>query len=107
MVLPTADTDGLTYFDIMIKNSRKQPCYQLMLRLLGLALASKGILPSHRNLRFRTSMLAKVLQIFWGKEHLVKSWLISTLDKVIYCKGTIFLRSTKLLFTSLNRVETS
>jgi hypothetical protein len=35
-------------------------------------------------------MLAQVLQIFWGIEHLVKNRLISTLDKVIYFKGTIF-----------------
>jgi hypothetical protein len=41
----------------------------------------------------------------WGKEHLVKNWLISTLDKVIYFKGTIFQRSTKHFFTSQNRVE--
>jgi uncharacterized protein YlzI (FlbEa/FlbD family) len=52
-------------------------------------------------------MLAKVLQIFLGKEHLVKSWLISTLDKVIYFKGKIFLWATKALFTSQNRVEAS
>jgi hypothetical protein len=32
-------------------------------------------------------MLAHILQIFWGKEHLVKNRLISTLDKVIYFKG--------------------
>jgi hypothetical protein len=51
-------------------------------------------------------MLAQVLQIFWGTEHLVKNWLISTLDKVIYFKGTIFQQSTKL-FTSQNRVEIS
>jgi hypothetical protein len=44
-------------------------------------------------------MLAQVLQIFLGKEHLVKNWLISTPDKVIYFKGT------KPLFTSKNRVE--
>jgi hypothetical protein len=31
-------------------------------------------------------MLAQVLQIFFGKEHLLKHWLISTLDKVIYFK---------------------
>jgi hypothetical protein len=61
----------------------------------------------HRNIRSRTSMLAQVLHIFLGKEHLVKNWLISTLDKVIYFKGTFFLRSTKPLFTSQNRVETS
>jgi hypothetical protein len=36
------------------------------------------------------------LQIFFGKEHLVKNRLISTLD----FKGTIFLWSTKSLFTS-------
>jgi hypothetical protein len=35
-------------------------------------------------------MLAQVLQIFLGLEYLVKNWLISTLDKVIYFKGTIF-----------------
>jgi hypothetical protein len=54
-------------------------------------------------------MLAQVLQIFWGKEHLVKNLLISTIDKVIYFNGTIFQRPTKPLFTSLhfNRVETS
>jgi hypothetical protein len=47
--------------------------------------------------------LANILE----EKHLVKNWLISTLDKVIYFKGTIFLRSTKPLFTSQNRVETS
>jgi hypothetical protein len=52
-------------------------------------------------------MLAQVLRIFFGKEHLVKNRLISTLDKVLYFKGTIFLRSTKRLFTSKNRLETS
>jgi hypothetical protein len=53
-------------------------------------------------------MLAQVLLIFLGIEHLVKNWLISTtLDRVIYSKGTIFLRYTKLLFASQNRVETS
>jgi hypothetical protein len=61
----------------------------------------------HRNLTSRTSMLAQVLQIFRGKEHLLKNWLISTLDKVIYFKGTIFQRSTKPLLTSQNRVEIS
>jgi hypothetical protein len=51
-------------------------------------------------------MLGQALQtIFWGKEHLVKSWLISTLDKVIYLKGTNFYRSTKPFFTSQNKVE--
>jgi hypothetical protein len=47
------------------------------------------------------------LQIFLGKEHLVKNWLISTLYKLIYFKWTIFLRSTKPLFTTQNRVDTS
>jgi hypothetical protein len=36
---------------------------------------------SHRNLRSRTSMLAQVWQIFWGKEHLVRNPLISTLHR--------------------------
>jgi hypothetical protein len=51
----------------------------------------------------RTNMLAQVLQIFLGKEHLVKNWLISTLDKVIYFKGTIFraVYKTSLHFTKL------
>jgi hypothetical protein len=52
-------------------------------------------------------MLAQVLQNFLGKEHLVKNWLISTLDKVIYFKGTFFQQSKKLLFTSQNRAEIS
>jgi hypothetical protein len=30
------------------------------------------------------------LQIFMGKEHLVKNWLIYTPDKEIYFKGTFF-----------------
>jgi hypothetical protein len=71
---------------------------------LKAAISSRG----HRHLRSRTSMLAQVLQVFfWGIEHLVKNWLISTLDKAIYFKGTIFQRSTKPLFTSQNRVEIS
>jgi hypothetical protein len=52
-----------------------------------------------------TSMLAQVLQIFLGKEHLVKNWLSSTLYKVVFFKGTIFQWSTKPLFTSQSRVE--
>jgi hypothetical protein len=47
-------------------------------------------------------MLARVLQTFLGKEHLVKNWLISTIDKVIYYKGTIFQRSSK---TSVHLTE--
>jgi hypothetical protein len=52
-------------------------------------------------------MLAQVLQIILGKEHLVKNRLISTLDRVIYFKGTIFQESTKPLLTSQNRAEIS
>jgi hypothetical protein len=47
-------------------------------------------LQNQTSFRSRRSMLAQVLQIFWGKEHLIKNRLISTLDKVIYFKGTIF-----------------
>jgi hypothetical protein len=42
-----------------------------------------------------------------GRKNLVKSLLISTLDKVIYYIGTFLQGSTKPLFTSQNRVETS
>jgi hypothetical protein len=53
-------------------------------------------------------MLAQALQkIFLGKEHMVKNWLISILDKVIYYKGTFLQGSTKPLFTSQNRLENS
>jgi hypothetical protein len=52
-------------------------------------------------------MLAQVLKIFLGKEHLVKNWLIPTLDKVIYYEGTFLQGSTKPLFTTQNRLETS
>jgi hypothetical protein len=48
----------------------------------------------HRNLSTRTSKFAPVQQTFWAKETLVKSLLISTLDKVIYYIGTIFLQSS-------------
>jgi hypothetical protein len=41
-----------------------------------------------------------------GGKTLVKSLLISTLDKVIYYVGTFSQVSTKPLFTSQNRVET-
>jgi hypothetical protein len=50
-------------------------------------------------------MFALALRIFLGKEHLVKNWLITTLDKVIYFKGTFFHGPTKPLFTSQNWVE--
>jgi hypothetical protein len=51
-------------------------------------------------------MLPLVSQIFLGKEHLVKNQL-STLDKVIYFKGTIFQGPTNPLYISQNRVEIS
>jgi hypothetical protein len=35
-------------------------------------------------------MFALVLHLFFGKEHLAIDWLISSLDKLIYFKGTIF-----------------
>jgi hypothetical protein len=41
------------------------------------------------------------------EKNLVKSLLISTLDKVIYYIETFLKGSTKPLFTSQNRVETS
>jgi hypothetical protein len=47
------------------------------------------------------------LQKFWAKKTLVKSLLISTLDKVIYNNGTFSLGSTKPLITTQNRVEIS
>jgi hypothetical protein len=47
------------------------------------------------------------LQRFWAKKILVKSLLISTLDKVIYNNGTFLLGSTKPLITTQNRVEIS
>jgi hypothetical protein len=52
-------------------------------------------------------MFELLLQTFWAKKILVKSLLISTLDKVIYYIGTFLQASTKPLFTSQNRVETS
>jgi hypothetical protein len=61
----------------------------------------------HRNLKTGTSMLAQVLQIFLCKEHLVKNWLISTLDKEIHFKEQFFSGLQKPLFTSQNRVEIS
>jgi hypothetical protein len=45
------------------------------------------------------------LQKFWAKKTLVKSLLISTLDKVIYNNGTFLLGSNKPLITTQNRVE--
>jgi hypothetical protein len=42
-----------------------------------------------------------------GEKNLVKNLLISTLDRVIYYNGTFLQGSTKPLFASQNRVETS
>jgi hypothetical protein len=61
----------------------------------------------HRNLRSRTCMFELLLQKFWAKKNLVKSLLISTLDKIIYYIKTFLEGSTKPLFTTQNRVETS
>jgi hypothetical protein len=52
-------------------------------------------------------MFELLLQTFWAKKTLVKSLLISTLDKVIYYIGTFLQGSTKPLYTTQNRVETS
>jgi hypothetical protein len=58
----------------------------------------------HRNLSTRTHTF-ELLKHF-GRKNLVKSLLISTLDKAIYYIGTFLQGSTKPLFTSQNRVET-
>jgi hypothetical protein len=52
-------------------------------------------------------MFELLLQTFWANKNLVKSLLISTLDKIIYYIGTFLQGSTRPLFTSQNRVETS
>jgi hypothetical protein len=52
-------------------------------------------------------MFEMLLQTFWAKYTLVKTLLISTLDKVMYYIGTFLQGSTTPLFTSQNRVETS
>jgi hypothetical protein len=44
-------------------------------------------------------MLALDLQIFLGKEHIVKNRLISTLDKIIYYKGTFYRAQRRLSLT--------
>jgi hypothetical protein len=50
-------------------------------------------------------MLAPILQIFFGKEHLVcKNRLIASQDKIIYFKGTIFQRYL-LPFTKLGEIS--
>jgi hypothetical protein len=51
-------------------------------------------------------MFALVQQTFLAKNP-VKSLLISTLEKVNYCNGTFLEGSTKLLFITHNRLETS
>jgi hypothetical protein len=65
------------------------------------------ITPRHRNLSARTRMFELLLQTFWAKKALIKSLLLSTLDKVIYYIGAFLQGSTKPLFISQNRVETS
>jgi hypothetical protein len=52
-------------------------------------------------------MFELLLQTFWAKKNLVKRLLISIQDKVIYYIGTFLRGSTKPLFTSQNRVQTS
>jgi hypothetical protein len=64
------------------------------------------VIGNHRNLSTRRCMFELLLQTFWAKK-LVKNLLISTLDKVIYYIGTFLQGSTKPLFTSQNRVESS
>jgi hypothetical protein len=61
---------------------------------------------NHRNLSTRMSKCPHVQQTFLTK-NLIKSLLISTLDKVTYYKGTFLQGSTKPLFTTQNRLETS
>jgi hypothetical protein len=51
-------------------------------------------------------MFALVQQTFLAKKNLVKSLLISTLDKVFYYKGAFLQGSAKPLFTTQNRLET-
>jgi hypothetical protein len=58
----------------------------------------------HKNLR--TRMFELVQQTFLAKK-LLESLLISTLDKAINNKGTFLQGSTKPLFTTQNRLETS
>jgi hypothetical protein len=61
---------------------------------------------AHRNLRSRATMFALVQQTFLAKKP-CKNLLISTLDKVIYYKGTFLQDSIKPLITTQNRFETS
>jgi hypothetical protein len=52
-------------------------------------------------------MFELLLQTFWAEKNLVKSLLISPLDKVVYYIVSFLHGSTKPLFTTQNRVETS
>jgi hypothetical protein len=52
-------------------------------------------------------MFALVQQTFLAEKTLVKSLLISTIDKVVYYKGTFLQGSSKPRFTTQNRSETS
>jgi hypothetical protein len=56
--------------------------------LKEISAAAKSVRAYHRNLSTRTSMFAPAHQTFLAKKNLVKSLLISILDKVIYYKGT-------------------
>jgi hypothetical protein len=76
-------------------------------RLEASTLSRAGETFNHRNLSTSTRMFELLLQTFCANKNLVKSLLISTLDKVIYCIGTVLQGSKKPLFTSQNRVETS
>jgi hypothetical protein len=53
------------------------------------------------------SKFGLVQKSFLAKKNLVKCLLISTLDKVIYYNGAFLQGSTKPLFTTQNRLETS
>jgi hypothetical protein len=57
------------------------------------------------NLSTRTRMFCAGPANILGEKNLVKSLLISTLDKVIYYEWTFSQGSTKPLFTTQNRVE--
>jgi hypothetical protein len=52
-------------------------------------------------------MLAQVLQTFWAKKNLVKSLLISNIDKAIYYIRAFLQGSPKPLLASQNRMEIS
>jgi hypothetical protein len=59
---------------------------------------------THRNLSTRTSMFVLMQHTFLAKKTCL---LISTLDEVIYYKGTFLQCSTKPLCTKQSRLETS